>query len=187
MPAAEEPEVPPKDTGQSATQSAAQSQPPATQTLSPPRPETTGDSGRPIIGKPAKVAATPAARRFARKHGLNLAELQSWIGQPLKRKKLEAALAEQSSATPGTFQQGSGDGQRASSLARQLAQKRGLALHSLDGSGSGGRVLRQDVVEQGSALFSLLEGSGGLCSSGFGTKQYRTGGFARTSAGYQKG
>jgi pyruvate dehydrogenase E2 component (dihydrolipoamide acetyltransferase) len=57
----------------------------------------------------------------------------------------KAAVAEQAPPTPAPVATPSGERVKASPLARRIAQDAGVDLHSVSGSGPGGRVIKRDV------------------------------------------
>jgi len=95
------------------------------------------------------IKATPAAKVQAKQKGLDLTQVQPSADGIIYIKNL-SSLA---SSIPE---------QRVSSLAREDARTHGIPLDGLDGSGSGGRVLRKDVAEQGTGIMQSLQGLGGF-------------------------
>ena len=86
------------------------------------------------------VPASPAARRLAKEHGLDLADVpgsgaDGMVTEGDVRQFLEARA--QASAPAEVL---------ATSAARQLARERGLNLAEIPGSGIGGRIIEQDVM-----------------------------------------
>ena len=120
--------------------------PESTRRHDPPSPTTLAGSG--------KIPATPAAKRLAAEHHIDLADVARRGG----RTPIDAEAVRQFVAS-GT---GAGEQRRASSLARQAAASGGVPIGAIQGSGSGGRVLRHDVHEQGAALIDMLSGIAGF-------------------------
>lgn len=108
------------------------------------------------VAPAGKVAATPAAKKTAQDQGVSLASVAPAPDGIVYKKNVLAA------ATSGQGTSSDVPSGRISSLARQEAQSGGVPSQALDGSGSGGRVLRSDVVEQGSGLLQILQGLGGF-------------------------
>lgn len=106
-----------------------------------------------LAGVAGKTPATPAAKRLAAEHRVDLAAVAHATG----RSPVNAEAVTSFVATAG----GSG-ATRASSLARQAATDSGVPIGGVYGSGSSGRVLRQDINEQGAALIDMLAGIGGF-------------------------
>ncbi len=69
----------------------------------------------------------------------------------------EAAVAEPEEAAPA----GPADGVRVSPVARRLAAERGVDLAALVGSGPGGRILKQDVLDAPAAPSAAADGAAG--------------------------
>jgi pyruvate dehydrogenase E2 component (dihydrolipoamide acetyltransferase) len=105
-------------------------------------------------GNDPRVAASPAAARLSREHGIRLADIAAGSGTPIR-----AADVNQAVQAGGNTRSAPG---RVSSLARQELEKAGHSGAGIDGSGSGGRVMRRDVSEQLPGLLSILEGLGGF-------------------------
>lgn len=89
------------------------------------------------VAKPApqpatKVLATPAARRLAREHGINLSTVRGGGPEGLIETRDVQALVGAPAA-------------RISPLARKLAWEHGLDLATVRGSGPGGRIEKMDV------------------------------------------
>lgn len=137
--------APPAGDGQSASASAPPGQPGAGDT-EPDAQRSAGVQAEPAHGNnggsaaAGPVRATPAARAIARAHGLDLSRAgTSGADQVVHRADAEALLAQ----APGSA------GQRISPLAAREADRSGVDIGRVEGSGPGGRVLRQDVAEQG--------------------------------------
>ena len=106
----------------------------------------------PMVSVTGKIPATPAAKRLAAEHRVDLADVaRSWGHTPIDAEAVRQFVAS-----------GTGEHRRASSLARQAAASGGVPIGAIQGSGSGGRVLRHDVHEQGAALIDMLAGIAGF-------------------------
>jgi pyruvate dehydrogenase E2 component (dihydrolipoamide acetyltransferase) len=110
-----------------------------------------GDVG--AASPPAAVKASPLARKIAREHGVDLAQVKAPGG------KIEKAdvLAHVASRAPSAIVNGRAAGPTSARLtaaspkARRLAAERGLDLTTLRGSGPGDAVLAADVPAAASA------------------------------------
>lgn len=93
---------------------------------------------------PAKTAATPAARRLVRDKGMDLGQIEGtgeggfitseevlrFEGEPMRKMV---------TLRPGRI--------KASPRARRLAEEKGISLEQIEGSGQGGRVSEQDILD----------------------------------------
>jgi pyruvate dehydrogenase E2 component (dihydrolipoamide acetyltransferase) len=103
-----------------------------------------------------KIKATPAAKAQAKARGIDLGQVQPEGDGIIYSKNLSRVT------TTGTGAMAIGDNQRISSLARGEAWSNKIPLTGIDGSGSGGRILRKDVSEQGTGLIQSLQALGGF-------------------------
>ena len=87
-----------------------------------------------------RVAATPAARRVAAEHGLNLRDARASGPAGEVREADVWSLLESSDAGA------TADSIKASSLARRIARDQGVDLTSVTGSGPHGRIVKEDVL-----------------------------------------
>jgi pyruvate dehydrogenase E2 component (dihydrolipoamide acetyltransferase) len=97
--------------------------------------------------KPNQVKAVPAARFLARQKGLDLSQVPGSGPQGcILPKDVESFL-------PGRGGQGPppAPGPRATSLARKLAQRQGVDLAGVSGSGPRGRITKDDVLRAASS------------------------------------
>ncbi|MFP4153836.1 MAG: E3 binding domain-containing protein, partial [Alkalispirochaeta sp.] len=89
------------------------------------------------------VPATPAARRRAEETGTEIADVSpSGTHGEVRLRDVETYLTERGTGTrtdPGTVP-------AASSLARKIAEERGIDLAAVSGSGPGGRIVKRDVL-----------------------------------------
>jgi len=93
---------------------------------------------------PAKTAATPAARRLARDKGVDLGLIEgTGEGGVITREDVlrHEAGSMRETATPGAGRI------KASPRARRLAEDKGISVEDVQGSGEGGRVTEQDVLD----------------------------------------
>ena len=95
-----------------------------------------------------EVRASPLARRIARERGIDLALVTGTGpgGRIVEQDVLEyrdAAPSPRPAAAPST----PGRVERASPIARRLARERGIDLTLVTGTGPGGRIVEQDVLE----------------------------------------
>jgi len=103
--------------------------------------------------KSMQLEAVPAARFLARDMGLDLSLIPgSGPGGCILRKDVEAFAANQGEAAPVAQAGGS-----ATTLARKLAQREGLDLAGVSGTGRRGRITKDDVLR---ALASAPAGPG---------------------------
>ncbi len=89
------------------------------------------------------IQAMPAARKMARAHNVDLTAIQgTGPGGTILRRDVQAHL----DALPGPPGQGAAQGRlRPTSQAMRLAQREGVPLEDVAGSGPGGRVFLRDV------------------------------------------
>jgi len=113
---------------------------------------TTGTAGDPVAAaaegplarRGGTIPATPAARRRAGETETPLEEVSpSGTHGEVRLRDVEAYLAE--SGTAG------GTVPHASSLARKIAEERGIDLAGIPGSGPGGRIVKRDLLEASAA------------------------------------
>ena len=114
--------------------------PPPTEAAAPP-PSVSVEKAVATSAAAGEVRASPIARRLARERGVDLA-LISGTG-PGGRIVEEDVLAYQ--AVPALAATPEGE-VRASPIARRLARERGIDLGRITGTGPGGRVVEQDVL-----------------------------------------
>lgn len=109
-----------------------------------PVPETPPSETRPASPK-APVRASPIAKRLAREHGIDLAQVPgSGAGGRITEKDVQAFIEAQSAA-PKPAAQSAPQPVRASPVARRLAREQGIDLSQVQGSGGGGRITEKDV------------------------------------------
>lgn len=86
----------------------------------------------PSSGAPARIFASPRARKLAAERGVDLAAVKgSGAGGRIAEKDVVAYLEAAPKATP---------------VARRLAEQVGVDLHTVKGSGPGGRITKTDIV-----------------------------------------
>ncbi len=107
-----------------------------------------------------RVAATPAARRVAAEHGLDLSDARASGPAGEVREADVWSLLESSDAGA------TADSIKASSLARRIARDQGVNLRSVTGSGPHGRIVKEDVL----AAASGQEPSAGTAEPGYGVE-----------------
>lgn len=103
------------------------------------------------------ILASPRARRLAREHGVDLMQVQQAAGgrrissddvERFVTQRATGGMSWQAGRAPavrGRTTSGSSVGRVASPVARKLAQKHGVDLEHVRGSGAGGRITREDV------------------------------------------
>jgi pyruvate dehydrogenase E2 component (dihydrolipoamide acetyltransferase) len=100
----------------------------------------------PAVRKAGAIVATPAAKRLARDQGIDLGQVMGTgkKGMVVKGDVL-AAMERAAEATqlPGER----GPRPKASPAARRVAREHGIALETVVGSGPGGRIVEQDVLD----------------------------------------
>ena len=100
----------------------------------------------PAVRKAGAIVATPAAKRLARDQGIGLTQVTGTgkKGMVVKGDVL-AAIERPVEVTqlPGER----GPRPKASPAARRVARERGIALETVVGSGPGGRIVEQDVLD----------------------------------------
>ncbi|PSH00470.1 MAG: branched-chain alpha-keto acid dehydrogenase subunit E2 [Nanohaloarchaea archaeon SW_7_46_7] len=110
------------------------------------------------------VLALPKVRKLAEEKGIELGDIKT--GERITEEELieyaENKKSEASKETSGSGSKvpGESKGLNASPSVRRLAREKGLDISEIDGSGSGGEVLRNDVLEA-----SENENSGNVRSS----------------------
>lgn len=83
------------------------------------------------------VAATPYAKKLAKTHNIDLAQI--FTGSVIRGKDVESIIAKKKTATP---------------LAIAIAEKLGVDLMSLKGTGFGGKITKADVLAANAAVGS---------------------------------
>lgn len=102
--------------------------------------EAPGKLASPAPPVKTSVKASPAARKLAQQHGVDLAQVKgSGPGGRIVESDMQAYISR-----PEPLES---DRLRASPLARRLAKERGLDLAVITGSGSGGRIVRDDILQ----------------------------------------
>lgn len=97
------------------------------------------------------VLALPKVRKLAEEKGIDLADINT--GERITEEELieyaESGKDETSEKTSGTSSEVPGEsrGSNASPSVRRLAREKGLDISQIEGSGRGGEVLRNDVLE----------------------------------------
>ena len=93
-----------------------------------------------------EVRASPIARRLARERGIDLSTLTG--SGPGGRIVEEDVLAHQAAPTTQEAAPTISDSEvRASPIARRLARERGIELAKIPGTGPGGRIVEEDVLQ----------------------------------------
>ena len=98
----------------------------------------------PISSAPSdRTRAVPAARKMAREHGIDLALVSgSGPGGTILTTDVEGAIASSGAGTAIAKD----EPRRATPLARRLAEKEGIPLERVAGTGSRGRITKMDVA-----------------------------------------
>ncbi len=121
-------------------------------TAEPPGPPSTEEEAKAVSQEPSsappsqtgEVRASPIARRLASERGIDLSRIQGT--GPGGRIVEQDVLGYQETAP--TAPEAPADGVvRASPIAKRLARERGIDLSRITGTGPGGRVVEQDVLE----------------------------------------
>lgn len=102
----------------------------------------TSATNRNQVSRSRGVRAMPAARFLARSLGVDLREVRGSGPEGVILKRDLAALADR----PRTAASPAGPQPYASSLARRLAEQKGVSLEGLQGSGPRGRIGKDDVL-----------------------------------------
>lgn len=112
-----------------------------------------------------EIVASPAARRLARDEGIDLVELEgSGKGGMIIKADVVAALETAEKAKPEPVVR---EGKvKASPAARRVARERGITLERIAGSGPGGRIVQQDVLDFAAARGRVSEEEGQVLSLG---------------------
>jgi pyruvate dehydrogenase E2 component (dihydrolipoamide acetyltransferase) len=90
-----------------------------------------------------RIRAVPVARKMAREHGIDLSLISGSgpKGTILKR-DVERTITLSATGVAAPEE----EARRATPLARKLAQKEGMSLDGVEGTGTGGRITKMDVV-----------------------------------------
>ncbi len=94
----------------------------------------------------AAMAATPAAKRLARDKGIDLAHMAGTGKHGMIVKQDVLTAVERAETEPAAAKAPAG-ALRASPAARRVAREHGIALGAVPGSGPGGRIVEQDVLD----------------------------------------
>ena len=113
-------------------------------------PTTANSPAAPKRGEPARRAlASPAARRLAKEHGLDLTTVPgTGPGGRVTVGDVQGALR---SGQVTVQETSSGDRVACSPVARKLAQERDIDLRRISGTGPGGRITKEDVLAHAEA------------------------------------
>jgi pyruvate dehydrogenase E2 component (dihydrolipoamide acetyltransferase) len=106
-------------------------------------PESAGISETAVSGTTNRIRAVPVARKIAREHGIDLSLISgSGPGGTILKRDVEASIA-----SPGAgITVAKDEMRRATPLARKLAEREGIPLDRVSGTGPRGRVTKKDVV-----------------------------------------
>jgi pyruvate dehydrogenase E2 component (dihydrolipoamide acetyltransferase) len=86
--------------------------------------------------------ATPVAKRVAREHGIDLGQVEgTGEGGQITRKDVQRIVQESQHSSVGARRPG-----KASPRAKRLAREKGVSLDQIQGSGPGGRIMEQDIL-----------------------------------------
>jgi pyruvate dehydrogenase E2 component (dihydrolipoamide acetyltransferase) len=96
--------------------------------------------------KAGAILATPAAKRLARDQGIDLAEVTGTGKKGMVVKEDVLAAMERGADAAGLRAEGE-PRPKASPAARRVARERGIALETVVGTGPGGRIVEQDVLD----------------------------------------
>ncbi len=94
----------------------------------------------------AAMAATPAAKRLARDKGIDLAQVTGTGKDGMIVKQDVLTAVERAETRPVAVKAPAGR-PKASPAARRMAREHGIALGAVAGSGPGGRIVEQDVLD----------------------------------------
>ncbi len=94
----------------------------------------------------AAMAATPAAKRLARDKGIDLTHVTG-TGKDGMIVKQDVLTAVERARTEPVAEEAPAGGLKASPAARRVAREHGIPLETVPGSGPGGRILEQDVLD----------------------------------------
>lgn len=125
--------------------------------VEPPKPDprTESDAPRPAAAQPAQaeaapkseqngdLKASPVARRLAEQEGVDLAKVKgTGPGGRITKEDVELAVEALANAEPAPP-----DGVKASLAARRVAKEKGYTISDIKGTGPGGRIVVQDVLD----------------------------------------
>jgi len=109
---------------------------PAAEAAVPPAPSAASPAGQ-----SGRIVVSPAAKKLAKEHGVELAQVAgTGPNGKIDKDDVQAFIA--SETLPETAAQGA----KASPLARKLAQEHGIDLGQVAGTGPGGKVGKEDVL-----------------------------------------
>ncbi|HUW95648.1 MAG TPA: 2-oxo acid dehydrogenase subunit E2, partial [Anaerolineae bacterium] len=100
----------------------------------------------PAVRKAGPIVATPAAKRLARDQGIDLAQVTG-TGKKGMVVKGDVLAAMERAADVTQLPGERGPRPKASPAARRVAREHGIALETVVGSGPGGRIVEQDVLD----------------------------------------
>ena len=100
----------------------------------------------PAVRKAGAIVATPAAKRLARDQGIGLTQVTG-TGKKGMVVKGDVLAAMERAAEVTQLPGERGPRPKASPAARRVARERGIALETVVGSGPGGRIVEQDVLD----------------------------------------
>jgi len=100
----------------------------------------------PAVRKAGAIVATPAAKRLARDQGIDLAQVTG-TGKKGMVVKGDVLAAMERAAEVTQLPGERGPRPKASPAARRVAREHGIALETVVGSGPGGRIVEQDVLD----------------------------------------
>ena len=100
----------------------------------------------PAVRKAGAIVATPAAKRLARDQGIGLTQVTG-TGKKGMVVKGDVLAAMERAAEVTQLPGERGPRPKASPAARRVAREHGIALETVVGSGPGGRIVEQDVLD----------------------------------------
>ena len=100
----------------------------------------------PAVRKAGAIVATPAAKRLARDQGIGLTQVTG-TGKKGMVVKGDVLAAMERAADVTQLPGERGPRPKASPAARRVAREHGIALETVVGSGPGGRIVEQDVLD----------------------------------------
>jgi len=113
----------------------------------------------PAIGKAGIILATPAAKRLARDKGIDLARVTG-TGKDGMIVTVDVLTAGESTQEVTTVADVPKPRPKASPAARRVAREQGIALELVSGSGPGGRIVEQDVLDSMAEVARPIVGEG---------------------------
>jgi pyruvate/2-oxoglutarate dehydrogenase complex dihydrolipoamide acyltransferase (E2) component len=105
------------------------------------RPAAANAAAQPAKSSGGRIIASPAAKKLAKEHGVDLAQVSgTGTGGKIDKKDVQAFVESGAAAEPAAASV------KASPVAKKLAKEHGVDLAQVAGSGPGGKVGKEDVL-----------------------------------------